>query len=313
MPPGLPLAEGRSLLERSPHLIDAETEDFVRRSIQSAEAGAARSKKIRRSVVAALSVFSLLALAGLAWALKREADAAEAEGVAVEQKERAQEARGAADEVVTAMTTDLRWELERSGRSHLIADLMMTVREYFNKYPPEDLGQGMRRKEASALSASTASFLQLGQGERALDSALKGTDLMEQLVFDFPGVSEYGRALAISYREIGQAKQLVEGAGAAAIFFRRSVDTLADLFEREPDPETARHLAMSHQALGGAEQRLNGASAALPHYERAHQILHSEHREAYQPDGRSRSRSEPPAARRYLDQARRTRERTGAL
>ncbi len=69
-------------------------------------------------------------MAGLAWALKREADAAEAEDVAIEQKEKAQEARGAADEIVTAMTTDVRWELEKFGRSHQVADLMKTAREY---------------------------------------------------------------------------------------------------------------------------------------------------------------------------------------
>ena len=73
--PGLPLEEARQLLSKAPHLLGAATADYIRASISFDERRVRQRRRLRRAVMAGLSVLTVFALAAatVAWFKQREA------------------------------------------------------------------------------------------------------------------------------------------------------------------------------------------------------------------------------------------------
>jgi len=96
LPAGLPLEEGRQLLEVGRHLVGPEALDYVRSSIESHRRTASRRRRMRNTVIAALCALTLISTGAGGWAWHVQGLTKEAQTLA---EKREKEALASKDEL----------------------------------------------------------------------------------------------------------------------------------------------------------------------------------------------------------------------
>jgi len=167
LPPGLPLEEGRKLLQEAAHLLDEKTAHYLRTSITHDEVETRRRARLRRNVAVGLSTLALVAVIGaiFGWLATREAK--------VQRNEAQAQAANAKAEATRAekALADSQVQLERSqleeGRAWL--ERARTAKEKHGHLSALMLAgravgfQGYGRREKEAPEIETAYPLLLGK------------------------------------------------------------------------------------------------------------------------------------------------------
>jgi tetratricopeptide (TPR) repeat protein len=200
--------------------------------------------------------------------------------VALQQRDRAREAREAADKVINTMIYDMRDELYDAGLLKLHEKINSVARDYFRSFPPEGVDDHVIRERAVALDNSVDNFLRLGKTEEAIPLIEQSVHSKEDLYLGNPENPGYQRDLFVGHEKLAKVKWALEGPGAALVHFERRQELCLDLHQRHPDNLTLNDTALGYSFLGDVKLELKGASAALPDYRKSFELSRELHRTA---------------------------------
>ncbi len=224
-----------------------------------------------------------------ALAAKDAATAAEAEAsrqrelaeqdklTALTAKQKATEARTAADGVVNFMQYDLRDSLGKLGRLDLMKSINDRIARYHEEHPSDSTDPTAKAKaerEQSAMLHQRGDIARAaGQLAAALENYRKSLEIGERLAKQNPGNAQWQRDLTISYNKVGDI-QSAQGDNAAALEnYRKRLEIGARLAKQDPgNAEWQRDLTISYNKVGSIQSAQGDNAAALENYRKSLEI-----------------------------------------
>ncbi len=206
-----------------------------------AKEAATRSALLRARLVASVCTVLAVGAVGAAawgWVNWRRADAAE--NMAELSRDRAQQARGEAERLVSFLLDDLYLQLEPSGRLEIVGGLAKRAVDYFDALPAEFRDARSDRYRAIALSRLGLSLSGKGKTLDAEKPLHEAEQLFQSLLQRGVPVAELGVDLAAVLRQQSRNAYLQNRPQLAVPLGRRSLEVIAPLASAPDAPLAAR-------------------------------------------------------------------------
>ena len=227
---------------------------------------------------AAGSLFVLAGVAGWQWKV-----AVDAERLATEQKQIAQQQRDRAEKTLSAASqtaNDLVYKLAAEFRSRkgMPIELVRSVLEQAQALQRRLAERGettplLRHAEGAAENELAIALQEIGDLAAALDAAEHARALVESAVQDQPEILSWQENLGVSYETIGNILRAMGRREAALSSYRRSLDAFERLAAGQPDQQKwEAHVASACTLIGGVLENSGKQREALTFLERSHAI-----------------------------------------
>ncbi len=195
-----------------------------------AKEAATRAALLRaRLVAAACTVLAVGALGAAVWGWVNWRRAEAAEDQAGLARDRAQQARGEAERLVSFLLDDLYVQLEPTGRLEIVGGLAQRALTYFDALPPEFRDARSERYRAIALSRLGLSLSGKGKTLEAEKPLQEAEQLFESLLKQGVPMAEIGVELASVLRQQSRNAYLQNRAQLAVELARRSLEMISPL------------------------------------------------------------------------------------
>ena len=226
---GAILDQARQGLAAHPTRFGKEESDYIRRSDALARAEAARKRRMRRSLFAALlaALLFLAVGAGVSFYLYRQQSAATA---------RAEEALAAATRTADGLVFDLVQKFKQSGLPNAIArEILQRASDLQDRLAQGDEGNPLLlRSRAAMLDERAQSLADFGDPRGAAKAAEESLTILRRLAQWEPDNSGFQRDLSVSLDRIADIRRRSDPAGALALY-DESLGIRRTLAQREPD------------------------------------------------------------------------------
>ena len=207
-----------------------------------AKEAATRTALLRARLIAgACTVLAVGALGAAVWGWVNWRRAESAEDQAGVARDRAQQARGEAERLVSFLLDDLYVQLEPSGRLEIVGGLARRALAYFDSLPPEFRDGRSDRYRAIALSRLGLSLSGKGKTLEAEKPLQEAEQLFEALLKSGVPMAEVGMDLAAVLRQQSRNAYLQNRPLLAVELANRSLEIIAPLAKQAGSPAGARY------------------------------------------------------------------------
>ncbi|NOY00228.1 MAG: hypothetical protein GXP30_10905, partial [Verrucomicrobia bacterium] len=191
--PGLPLEEGRQLLEEGGSLLVNETRSYIEQSVDYHDKLERKKQLKRRITMIGMSLLTVAAMVGGLVANKKQQEAAA-------EKQKADAAREDAEELIGFMLTDLSAKLKGLGKLELMAGVEGAVRDYYKTVPQDEQNIAALEQRAHAHEAASDTFENQGRIRDALVAATEAKTIWDSLFEREPDEIRYRENIANEFR-----------------------------------------------------------------------------------------------------------------
>jgi tetratricopeptide (TPR) repeat protein len=207
---------------------------------QAKEAAGRRALGRARLIAVVCSVLAVGAIGAAAWGWVNWRRAEAAEDQTALARDRAQQARGEAERLVSFLLDDLYVQLEPSGRLEIVGGLAKRAVDYFDALPKEFRDARSDRYRAIALSRLGLSFAGKGKTLEAEKPLLEAEQLFQSLLKVGVPMSEVGVELAAVLRQRSRNAYSQNRPLMAVELGKRSLDVIAPLANKANPPREVR-------------------------------------------------------------------------
>ena len=229
---GLPLEKARAA-QREGFLDQRETE-FVEASGRHVAAEESRRVRVLRRWLVAVGVVAIIAVGAgvLAWQKKREADAQKM--ITQSAKEKALEARKAADALINYMQHDLSETLTKLGYLHVMQALNTRIRKYHEDHPPEAGDREAEGERSASLEQQGDVLKAQGDLSGALQSYRESLAIFAKLAKQDPANASWQIYVARSYGKVADVLAAQGDFSGALESYRDGLAISEKLAEQDP-------------------------------------------------------------------------------
>ncbi|WP_298378518.1 toll/interleukin-1 receptor domain-containing protein, partial [Azospirillum sp.] len=255
---GAILDQARQGLAAHPTRFDEEESEYIRRSDAMARAEAARKRRMRRSLFAALlAALVILAVgAGTSFYLYRQQRAATA---------RAEAALATATDTANGLVFDLVQKFKQSGLSNAIArEILQRAADLQDRLAQGNEGNiDLLHSRAAMLDERAQSLADFGDPGGAATAAEASLTILRTLAGREPDNSGFQRDLSVSLDRVADIRRRSDPAGALALY-DESLGIARRLAQREPDnSEFQRNLSANLDRIADIRLRSDPAGALV--------------------------------------------------